>query len=437
MNPIPNTSAADRIDAQVWDVAALLMAASDTLQARFGALSVKGELAGFSRASSGHCYFSLKDSQGQTTASLRCAMFRRAASLLDFLPKDGQQVELRGRIAVYEARGELQCIVEAMRPVGAGSLMEQFVRLRDRLKAEGLFEPLRRKPIPGHPRAIGVVSSLDAAALADVLTALQRRAPHVRVVVYPSLVQGQDAPRQLMQALAVAQQRAEVDLLILCRGGGSMEDLWSFNDEQLVRAVAACALPVICGVGHETDITLCDLVADLRAPTPTAAAEMAAPAQADLLLSLDSLDRRLLRARQQRTDSAAQRLDMLAARLIHGTRSLQPHRQRLILLGQRAQAAMLQKLVLQQQVLEHGAQRWRRAGDVACAQYRSRWAGLGDRLGLLDPQRVLARGYALIEKASGTMLVSPSQLQAGETLKVSLAHGQAEIVVQRSRRLES
>ncbi|HEU5294603.1 MAG TPA: exodeoxyribonuclease VII large subunit, partial [Burkholderiaceae bacterium] len=239
-------------------VAALLLAAGDALQFRLGAVAVRGELSGFSRAASGHCYFALKDSDG-ANAVLRCAMFRRAATLLDFAPRDGQQVEVRGRIGIYEPRGELQCIVEAMLPLGSGSLYELFLRQKAKLEADGLFDSAGKRPIPTHPRALGIISSTAGAALHDVLTTLARRAPHVCVIVYPSAVQGAEAPAQLVQALQRAAQRAEVDALILCRGGGSIEDLWAFNDEAVVRAIAACPLPIVCGVGHETDVTLADL----------------------------------------------------------------------------------------------------------------------------------------------------------------------------------
>ncbi|HRH89622.1 MAG TPA: exodeoxyribonuclease VII large subunit, partial [Rubrivivax sp.] len=259
-----------------WEVGALLLAAGDALQARFGAVSVRGELSGLTRAASGHCYFSLKDTTG-SGALLRCAMFRRAAALLDFEPRDGQQLELRGRLAVYEARGELQLVVESMQRVGAGALYEQFLRLKARLDAAGLFDAARKRPLPPHPAVLGIVTSTAAAALRDVLTTLSRRAPHVRVIVYPSPVQGADAPAALIAALRLAAARREVDALLLVRGGGSLEDLWCFNDESLVRAIAASPLPLISGIGHDTDLTLADLAADLRAATPTAAAELAAP----------------------------------------------------------------------------------------------------------------------------------------------------------------
>jgi len=413
-------------------VAALLLAASDALQARLGAVAVRGELSGYTRAASGHCYFTLKDSDG-AAAVLRCAMFRRAATLLDFQPRDGQQVELRGRIAVYEARGELQCVVEAMLPLGAGSLYELFLRQKARLEAAGLFDVARKRPIARFPRAIGVVSSTAAAALHDVLTALARRAPQVRVIVYPSAVQGADAPAQLMQAIALAGARAEVDTLIVCRGGGAIEDLWAFNDEAVVRAIVASPIPVVCGVGHETDVTLADLAADLRAPTPTAAAELASPLQSELLLGLAALERQMRRTQRQRLDTMAQDLDLLAARLAHSGRSMQPQRQQLALLAQRARASLAQRLQLARQSLAHGAQRWQRARQVSAEQRSARLGSMADRLALLDPQRVLSRGYALIETAAGELVLSPSQMKEGEALKVSLAQGQADLVPQRVR----
>ena len=251
---------------RIWPVGSLLRAIADSLEARFNPVAVQGELTGFSRAASGHCYFSLKDEQGQ----IRCAMFRRAAGLLDFSPRDGQLVELRGRLGVYEPRGELQLVVESMRQAGQGNLFEQFLLLKSRLEAEGLFETARKRPLPLMPRAIGVVTSLGAAALHDVVTALQRRAPHIPVVIYPASVQGSQAAGELREALAKAFQRRnrdQVDVLLLVRGGGALEDLWAFNDEQLARAIVASPVPVVSGVGHETDFTIADFCADVRAPT--------------------------------------------------------------------------------------------------------------------------------------------------------------------------
>ena len=260
---------------RVWPVSSLLKAIADSLEARFNPVAVQGEISGFSRAASGHCYFSLKDDDGQ----IRCAMFRRATSLLDFTPRDGHRVELRGRLGVYEARGELQLIVESMRQAGQGTLFEQFLKLKAKLEAEGLFGPDRKRSLPLLPKTVGVVTSLGAAALHDVVTALQRRAPHISVVVYPASVQGTQAPSELRDALLKAFKRREVDVLLLVRGGGAMEDLWAFNDEALARTIAESPIPIVSGVGHETDFTIADFCADVRAPTPTAAAELCAQPQ--------------------------------------------------------------------------------------------------------------------------------------------------------------
>lgn len=391
--------------ARVWDVALLVQAIGDTLQTRFGAVAVRGELAGFTRASSGHCYFNLRAADG--SAGLRCAMFRRAAGFLDFSPRDGQAVELRGKLAVYEPRGELQMIVEAMRPAGEGALMEQFLRLKARLEGEGLFDAERKRPLPGFPRRIGVVTSLAAAALHDVVTALRRRAPHVEVIVYPAPVQGAEAPPLLVRAITEAGRRDEVDVLIVCRGGGSLEDLWAFNDEAVVRAIVDSPVPVVCGVGHETDFTLAEFAADLRAPTPTAAAELVAPERAACLETLAQRQRQLQQALQRRLDREAQRLDRAALRLSRPSELLGQHQQRLALLAQRHAAALPQALQRRGQRL-----------DVLAA-----------RLQALDPARVLQRGYAWVTDAEGRTLVSVGQVQPGAALTAVLRDGQVRTTV--------
>ena len=264
---------------RIWAVGALCRAIADVLDNSFNPVAVRGEISGFTRAASGHCYFTLKDASGQ----LRCAMFKRAAQMLDFRPVDGELVEIRGRLGVYEPRGELQLVVEHMRRAGQGAWFEQFLKLKAQLEAEGLFDAERKRPLPTMPRGIGVVTSLGAAALHDVASALQRRVPHIPVVLAPSLVQGPDAPPTLVQALQQLCQLPHIDVILLVRGGGSMEDLWAFNDEHLARAIVNCPVPIISGVGHETDFTIADFCADLRAPTPTAAAEMCAVPQSELL----------------------------------------------------------------------------------------------------------------------------------------------------------
>ena len=413
---------------RVWSVGSLVLAVADALAARFGACTVRGELSGFSRAASGHCYFTLKDAEG-AQASLRCAMFRRAAGLLDFAPRDGLQVELRGRIAVYEPRGELQFVAEAMRPLGAGSLYEQFLALKAKLEAEGLFDPARKRSLPRYPQRIGVVSSLGAAALQDVLVALARRAPQVAVIVYPSLVQGSDAPLALVQALTQAAQRRETEVLILARGGGSLEDLWAFNDERVVRAVAASPIPLVCGVGHETDVTLADFAADLRAPTPTAAAELVAPLRDDLLLALDLLAARTQRRVRARLDSEAQRLDRRALQLARPTQALARQAQQLQALGTRQRQAARDAVRAAGASLPHLDERLRRAQAGLRTQAGLRLSGLAGRLDALDPARVLARGYAWVTDDAGRPVQSVQAVAAGQALLAVWHDGRAQVEV--------
>jgi len=413
---------------QTWSVAGLIQAAADALAARFSVCVVQGEVSGFARAASGHCYFSLKDADG-ASALLRCAMFRRAATLLDFAPRDGQRVELRGRLAVYEPRGELQFVVEAMQRAGDGSLYEQFLRLKDKLEAQGLFDAARKRPIVSYPRCVGIVTSLGAAALHDVLSTLARRSPQVRVVVYPSLVQGGEAPDALAAALALAARRAEADTLILCRGGGSIEDLWAFNDERVVRAVAASPIPVVCGVGHETDVTLADFAADLRAPTPTAAAELAAPPLEACREALDGLTRRLQRVVRHALDREQQRLDATTARLARPGEAARRRLHALGLLAHRLGAATQRPFEQQRAVLDRQALRLVRAAAVERARAAQRVETLQARLQALDPRRVLSRGYAWLADREGRVVQTVRQLAPGMPLEATLADGSADLTV--------
>ena len=413
---------------QPWDVGALLLATGDLLQARFGTVTVRGELSGLTRAASGHRYFALKD-LGGAAALLRCAMFRRAATLLAFDAQDGQQVEVRGRIAVYEPRGELQLVVESMQRVGAGALYEQFLRLKARLEAEGLFNAARKRAIAAWPTALGVVTSTAGAALHDVLATLSRRAPQVRVVIYPSPVQGADAAASLVAALQRAAARREVDTLLLVRGGGSLEDLWSFNDEALVRTIVASPIPVVCGVGHESDVTLADLAADLRAATPTAAAELAAPARAEALARLDALALRLQRRVHHWSDTQAQRMDALALRLGGPARALAAQRQALASLDERLRLAL-------RHCVGHAARDPAQLGARlvrAMQRQHERQAQLlqaaAQRLAALDPQRVLARGYAWVADLQGRPVLSVHAVSEGERLDAVWADGSARVQV--------
>ena len=412
----------------VWSVAALVQELAQTLLARFSMCAVRGEISGFSRAASGHCYFNLKDADGGN-ALVRCAMFRRAASLLDFAPADGQLIELRGRLTVYEPRGELQLVVEGMQRAGAGALYEQYLRLKALLEAQGLFDAGRKRGLPLFPRCVGVVTSLGGAVLHDVATALARRAPHVQLIVYPSLVQGPDAPRALCDAIELASRRAEVDVLMVCRGGGSMEDLWAFNDERVVRAIAAASMPVVSGVGHETDVSLCDFVADLRAATPTAAAELVTPTTLDCLDELGVGAARMARAAQQALNNHAQRLDRASLQLARRAQALRDQNQRLGLLAQRLRSSAGHANALRLARAAQAQLELKRAAEALLGQRRQQLDGLALRLRSVDPQRVLARGYAWLADPTGRAVTSVRQVVVGAELRALLADGAATVQV--------
>ena len=416
---------------RVWGVSALVQAIADTLSARFASVVVRGEISGFTRAASGHGYFTLKDESGG--ASLRCAIFRRALSGVDFTPAEGMLVEARGSLSVYESRGELQLVVEGLTRAGAGALFEQFLRLKAKLESEGLFDPERKKPIAPYPRRVAVVTSLAAAALHDVLTALRRRAPHVEVVVSPCSVQGAEAPSQIVQALHEVQflHRAgtSIDAIILCRGGGSLEDLWAFNDERVVRAVAASALPVISGVGHETDFTLTDFAADLRAPTPTAAAELVSRDRGDLMSSLASIEQTLHYRLQRRLDSAAQTMDQLSSRLRAPAQVLHAHQQALLVLGHRLNEAGRSRCRWERQALPVLQQRLARGLEQRLREELVDLTGLEARLQSVNPQRVLERGYAWLSTSENRPIVSTQQVHAGAQIQAVLADGQLDLNV--------
>ena len=431
-----------RIDSEprVWSVGALCLAIADTLNARFNPVAVKGEISGFSRAASGHCYFNLKDESGQ----IRCAMFKRAASALGFMPKDGEMVELRGKLGVYEARGDLQLVVETMQRAGQGDLFAQFLKLKANLEAEGLFDPSRKRDIPAHPRAIGVITSLGAAALHDVVSALQRRVPHIPVIVAPASVQGINAPSELLQSLnrLVSWQGTEakastnvpgqpmvIDVILMVRGGGSMEDLWAFNDEALVRAVASCPIPIISGVGHETDFTLTDFVADLRAPTPTAAAEMVAMEGAQLLADCQLLQNALSDALTTSLDRMSQRLDRIANRLGRPSSRLKDQTARLMRMHQSLQYGFKSQVQVQKQMLSRHSEHLPRLLQQNLQLQHQRNLNMGTRLGLLDPHLVLERGYAWLTDETGRALTHASDFQANQSVTASLADGQVNLQV--------
>lgn len=431
--------------ARVWQVGALCRAIADALQARFNPVTVRGELTGFSRAASGHCYFSMKDESGQ----LRCAMFKRAATGLGFVPRDGELVEVMGRLGVYEPRGDLQLIVERMSRAGQGNLFEQFLLLKAKLEALGLFDAARKRALPPMPRAIGLVTSLGAAALHDVVTALQRRVPHIPVVLVPASVQGTNAPGEIIEALSKLylltqsgkapeldltrkngkNSKPVVDVILLVRGGGALEDLWAFNDEALAQAIAQSPVPVICGVGHETDFTMADFVADLRAPTPTAAAELVAQPQEVWLNALAHMQGRLQDALVRQLDRQSQRLDGAAVRLGRPSGRLAAQRLRLATGEQKLQAGMRHALARHQQHLGHLAQQLPPALTRGVQSQNQRLARATLRLGLLDPHLVLQRGYAWLADDQGQTLSSCKQATPGQHLSATLSDGTVDLTV--------
>lgn len=433
----------------VWEVGALCHAIGDALQARFNPVAVRGELSGFSRAASGHCYFNLKDASGQ----IRCAMFRRAAEQVGFSPRDGELVEVRGRLGVYEQRGDLQLVVESMQRAGQGALFEQFLRLKAQLESEGLFDPARKRPLPPLPRGIGLVTSLGAAALHDVVTALRRRVPHIPVVIVPALVQGPQAPQSLVQALSKLYRLAQagneasgdlrvdsarqpvIDTILLVRGGGSLEDLWAFNDEQLARTIVQSPVPLISGVGHETDFTIADFCADLRAPTPTAAAELAAQPREVWLGALALAQDRMDNAVQRVLDRQAQRLDIAAQRLGRPSEQLARNQLQLSRQAQRLRHSMLlklQRLAQNQQAIQVN---FPNIFQRSLEQQRQTLDRIDLRLQLLDPRLVLQRGYALLTDQQGRPVTQARQAVPGTALKAQLSDGAVDVVVTQPRLL--
>jgi len=381
----------------VLTVSELLRSVRDTLERRFPLLWVRGELSNLSRAPSGHCYFTLKDRGAQVD----CVMYRSRAAAFDRELREGMQLEAQVLVSLYEPRGRFQLTVEALRPAGLGPLYERFLRLKERLEREGLFDPATKRALPPYPRTIGVITSRAAAALRDVLTTLARRNPAVAVIVYPAPVQGEGAANRIAAVLAQANARAECDVLLLVRGGGSIEDLWSFNEESVARAIRASRIPVVVGVGHETDFTIADFAADQRAPTPTAAAELATPARAELASRVGDCVRCLAREMRRRLQYAAQALDGCAKRLVHPAERLRRSEQALAQLRTRLAFA-----------LGHRVHR-------SSAQLERLQASLTS----LDPYAVLARGYSITRNGAGELLRDAAQAREGERILTTLARG--------------
>jgi exodeoxyribonuclease VII large subunit len=429
-------------------VSQFVQAVSSLLARNYPLVRVSGEISGATRAASGHWYFTLKDS----AASVRCVLFKQRALLMGDRLRDGDQVEIRARAGLYEPRGEFQLVVDSVQAAGRGDLLAAFLALKEKLEREGLFDAARKRPLPVFAKHVGIVTSRDAAALRDVATTFARRAPHVGLVLYPAAVQGANAPRELLAAVQTASARNEVDVLIVCRGGGALEDLAAFNDELLSRAIAAAPMPVISGVGHETDFSISDFVADLRAPTPTAAAELAARATADWRDELAALTHQLAAALQDHLDALGQRLDRATTRLTHPGQRLAMQAARLALLRQQLNAqarshwqdAAARTAQLRQRLA--GAQpglperrmqvnthlnALRSAAQRSVAAQSARIGTLAARLAALDPTRVLARGYTFATDAHGQPVTSSRAVAAGQALMLHWHDGKRDVEVKK------
>jgi exodeoxyribonuclease VII large subunit len=369
------------------------------LENQFETLWVTGELSNVKPAGSGHWYFCLKDE----AAAIDCVMYRSRAQFLDFRPENGLRVEVRARVTLYEPRGAYQLAVDEVRRAGRGALHEAFEKLKAKLAAEGLFEAERKRPLPAFPRAIGIVTSREAAALRDILTVLRRRSPMTPVILYPAPVQGEGAGAQIARAIRIAGERQEVDVLIVGRGGGSLEDLWAFNEEVVARAIDACPVPVVSGVGHETDFTIADFIADVRAPTPTAAASMASPDQEALRDAVAALRRRLARDLRRQLETRAQRLDGLSRRLL----------------------TPAQRIERQGRELAALARRMANATRRGLAEGTRHLAAVRNALTHLDPTRVLGRGYSIVRGPDGHVRRSSAGLAPGDALDITFAEGGA------------
>lgn len=432
----------------VLSVSQLNARARQLLEDVFPRIWVEGELSNLARPSSGHLYFSLKDDRAQ----IRCALFRQHASRLKVAMKDGLQVRARGRVSLYEGRGDYQLIVDSIEPAGDGALRKAFEALKAKLQAEGLFEQSLKRPLPAHPQRIGVITSASGAAVRDIISVFQRRAPFIELVIVPSAVQGREAAPQLVRALHQA-DRAGFDALIVSRGGGSLEDLWPFNEEMVARAIADCQTPTISAVGHETDISISDFVADVRAPTPSAAAELLSPDTQALLRQVEQLERRLLQRLRERLGRARLQLDNLRQRLRHPGERLAQQAQRLDELELRLRRALTQQLTQQQQQLTHLRTRLQtqhpgrhlsqlrdqleqlearlpRAMHNQLKQQRQQLEQLAQTLHLVSPLATLGRGYSILLDDNGTAVRSASAASAGQRLKARLHDGELNVRVE-------
>jgi exodeoxyribonuclease VII large subunit len=387
-------------EAKVFSVKEINRLVRELLEQSFPSFWISGEISNFISASSGHWYFSLKDDEAQ----VRCTMFKNKNMAADWVPKNGEKIEAKCFIGLYEARGEYQLNIELIRHAGAGLLSEAFNQLKEKLFKEGLFEPSRKKPIPQFPKSIGVITSPTGAAIEDILITLKRRSPHIPIFIYPSLVQGKEAPSAIVKAIETANTRMECDVLILARGGGSIEDLWAFNEEIVARAIVASKIPTITGVGHETDTTIADFVSDLRAPTPTGAAELVTSHTVELIKTIQAYKNQLNKMMASVIRELMQKIDYLEKRLISPRQQIQRQKEQIHQYIQRINQSMKNAMI----------------------QYRLNIDKLKLNLDHLSPHAVLSRGYSIITNVDGQIVNNVNQLKLDDKIHIQLNHGQAD-----------
>ncbi|WP_407291659.1 exodeoxyribonuclease VII large subunit [Stutzerimonas zhaodongensis] len=436
------------LDREVLTVSQLNGRARLLLEDVFAQVWVEGEISNLAKPASGHVYFTLKDKNAQ----VRCALFRQNALRVRQALRDGLAVKVRGRVSLFEGRGDYQLILDNVEPAGDGSLRLAFEALKEKLSAEGLFDAATKRALPLHPRRIGIVSSPTGAVIRDIISVFRRRAPHVALTLVPTPVQGREATAQIVRALELA-DRGDFDALILARGGGSLEDLWCFNEESVARAVAACETPIVCAVGHETDVSIADFVADVRAPTPSAAAELLAPSSADVRHRLEGLRQRLLLRMRDRLHRSASHLESLTRRLRHPGERLQQQAQRIDDLEQRLLRGIDRRLcagqerlarfetrlagqhpgrnlTLLRQRLDHLSGRLPRAMQETLKGHRHQLRGLAQTLNVVSPLATLSRGYAILLDERGQAIRRADKTQPGQRLKARLGEGELDVRVE-------
>ncbi|MEY2865200.1 MAG: exodeoxyribonuclease VII large subunit [Candidatus Methylopumilus sp.] len=390
-------------EAKVFSVKEINRLVRELLEQSFPSFWISGEISNFISASSGHWYFSLKDDEAQ----VRCTMFKNKNMVADWVPKNGEKIEAKCFIGLYEARGEYQLNIELIRLAGTGLLSEAFNQLKEKLLKEGLFETSRKKLIPQFPKSIGVITSPTGAAIEDILITLKRRSPHIPIFIYPSLVQGKEAPLAIVKAIETANIRMECDVLILARGGGSIEDLWAFNEEIVARAIVASKIPTITGVGHETDTTIADFVSDLRAPTPTGAAELVTSHTVELIKTIQVYKNQLNKVMAGLIRELMQKIDYLEKRLISPRQQIQRQKEQIHQYIQRINQSMKNTMI----------------------QYRLNINKLKLNLDHLSPHAVLSRGYSIITNVDGQIVNNANQLKLDDKIRIQLNHGQADATI--------